>query len=91
MAVFHRLQFVFIQQGKPFVHPLLGGIGVILNVDIGQDLNAVGAHIVDILKALLQVLLKPKLGRVTVQRHAALRTLFLVAIHLLSLLPFRRT
>lgn len=57
VAVFHRHRLIFLQQPELPIHPGVGGGGVVFHVGIGQNFDAVGAHVIDILEALLQVLL----------------------------------
>ena len=81
VAVLHRLHLVLVAQGEPVVDPLIGGIGVVFDMGVGEDLHAGGAHVVDIFKAVLESLFKAELGGVAVEGDASLGALIIIAVH----------
>ena len=81
VAVLHGLHLVLVAEREPVVHPFVGGIRIVLDVGIGEDLHAVGAHVLDLLEAILEGLFKPELGGVAVEGDAAFRTLLGVSVH----------
>ena len=86
VAVLYRLHLILVAQGKPVVDPLVGGVGVILDMGVGEDFHAGGAHVVDILKAVLEGLFKAELGGVAVKGDASLGADGRITVHM-SFLP----
>ena len=56
VSVFYRDDLILITQAEPFVHPFVGGIGIVFNMRIRQDLDPVRPHIVYIFKTIFQCL-----------------------------------
>ena len=81
VAVFHGNDLILVAETEPFLHPFIRRIRIIFNMGIGQDFNAVSAHIVDVFKTILQSFRETEVSRITVERDTPLRPLPVVSVH----------
>ena len=85
VAVFYRLHLVLVAEGKPVVHPLVGGIWIILDMGVGEDFHTGSAHVLHILKAILEGLFKTEFGGIAVEGDTSLGADSVRSVHMLLL------